>query len=114
MWDVLFLIPVPWLGPVWAPCVVSLVLVGVGSYMYWTPDTPRHVRPLDWAVEIAAGLLIVASFVADWTAVPEVREPRPFPAWLFWLGLGLGLCWFLFRERRFRRASPQNVYFTAT
>jgi hypothetical protein len=29
-WDLLFLIPVPWAGPVWAPVVVSLALVGFG------------------------------------------------------------------------------------
>jgi hypothetical protein len=102
VWDVLFLIPIPWLGPVWAPCAVSVVLVGAGSYLYWTADAPRPVRALDWVVEIGAGLLIVASFVADWTAVLEAREPRPFPAWLFWLGLGFGVCWFVARERSFR------------
>ena len=29
-WDLLFLIPVPWTGPVWAPVAVSLALVGFG------------------------------------------------------------------------------------
>ena len=29
-WDLLFLIPVPWVGPVWAPLVVSAALVGFG------------------------------------------------------------------------------------
>lgn len=29
-WDVLFLIPVPWIGPVLAPVVVSIALVGAG------------------------------------------------------------------------------------
>jgi hypothetical protein len=28
--DLLFLVPVPWVGPVWAPCVVSLGLIGLG------------------------------------------------------------------------------------
>jgi hypothetical protein len=29
-WDVLFLVPVPWTGPVWAPVAVSAALVGFG------------------------------------------------------------------------------------
>ena len=29
--DLLFLIPVPWVGPVWSPVAVSVTLVGVGS-----------------------------------------------------------------------------------
>ncbi|MFN3876453.1 MAG: hypothetical protein ACK4L7_11140, partial [Flavobacteriales bacterium] len=27
--DLLFLIPVPWVGPVWAPCAVSLGLIAL-------------------------------------------------------------------------------------
>ena len=29
-WDLLFLIPVPWTGPVWAPVAISLALAGFG------------------------------------------------------------------------------------
>jgi hypothetical protein len=29
-WDLLFLIPAPWAGPVWAPIVVSFGLIGFG------------------------------------------------------------------------------------
>ena len=29
-WDLLFLLPLPWVGPVWAPVIVSLALVGFG------------------------------------------------------------------------------------
>lgn len=99
-WDLLFLIPVPWLGPVWAPVAVSITLVAVGSYLYWTAEKARSIRPLDWAVEIAAGLMVIASFMARWRAVPEGRIPQDFPAWLFWTGWILGLGWFLGEERR--------------
>ncbi|MFL5518613.1 MAG: hypothetical protein ACJ8DJ_20850, partial [Gemmatimonadales bacterium] len=34
-WDVLFLIPVPWTGPVLAPVTVSILLV-VGGLLLWT------------------------------------------------------------------------------
>lgn len=103
-WDILFLIPVPWVGPVWAPCLVSLALVAVGSYLYWTSVRPRRVRAVDWAVEIAAGLIVIASLTAEWRVVPEERVPEGFPAWLFFLGWFLGLGWFLNSERRARRA----------
>lgn len=29
-WDILFLVPAPWVGPVWAPILVSVALVGTG------------------------------------------------------------------------------------
>ncbi len=98
-WDLLFLIPVPWVGPVWAPCVVSLALLGVGTYLYWTAHRPRRIRPLDWGVEVLAGLIVVASFLAESRAVLESRVPQHFPAWLFWVGWLLGLAWFVGRER---------------
>ncbi|HXO86479.1 MAG TPA: hypothetical protein VN803_13245, partial [Gemmatimonadales bacterium] len=36
-WDVLFLIPVPWIGPVLAPVVVSLCLVGGALWLLSRP-----------------------------------------------------------------------------
>jgi hypothetical protein len=102
-WDVLFLIPLPWVGPVWAPCLVSITLVGVGSYLFHTTDRSRAYRARDWAVTIACGLLVIASFLGEWRAVIEGRVPRDFPAGLFFAGLLLGLGWFLHAERRERR-----------
>src|SRR5277367_965185 len=29
-WDILFLIPLPWIGPVWAPVLVALTMIGCG------------------------------------------------------------------------------------
>jgi hypothetical protein len=104
-WDLLFLIPVPWVGPVWAPVVVSIALVVCGSRLYWTAERPRRVRALDWAVECLAGAVVIVSLTWQWRVVPEERVPGPFPAWLFWAGFGLGLAWFVERERRLG-ASP--------
>jgi hypothetical protein len=102
-WDVLFLIPLPWVGPVWAPCLVSLALVGVGSYLFLTADRRRAYGAGDWAVTVACGLLVIASFLSEWRAVIEGRVPRDFSAGLFFTGLLLGLGWFLHAERRERR-----------
>lgn len=99
-WDVLFLIPLPWLGPVWAPCVVSLLLLTVGSYLYWTAERPRAIRVGDWTLVVLAGLLVIAAFLAEWRVVPEGRVPTAFPVWWFWLGCTLGLGAFLNAERR--------------
>jgi hypothetical protein len=98
--DILFLIPVPWVGPVWAPCLVSLALVSVGTYLYWTAERPRNYRPTDWAVGAAAGLLVIGSFVAQWRAVIEERVPQDFPAGVFWTGWLLAVGWFFRAEGR--------------
>jgi hypothetical protein len=108
-WDVLFLIPAPWVGPVWAPCAVSLALLGAGTYLYWTADRVRRIRPLDWLVEILAGLIVISSFLAESRAVVEARTPEHFPAWLFWVGWLMGLAWFIRAERTPERTRPANV-----
>jgi hypothetical protein len=104
-WDILFLLPVPWVGPVWAPCAVSVGLVACGSLVYLTPSRPWRLGAADWAVLIAAGLLVIASMTAGWRVVPENREPESFPAPLFAAGLLLGLAWFAGIARRARRES---------
>lgn len=107
-WDVLFLIPLPWVAPVWAPATVSTLFAAAGSYLFWTPNRPRRYRWADAAVLIASALVIIASFLVESSAAIEHRVPEPFPAWLFWTGVALGLGWFVWIERRndVKQAAP--------
>jgi hypothetical protein len=105
-WDILFLIPVPWIGPVWAPIVVSLALVGAGSYLFWTSERPRRITALDWVVETAAGAIVILSFTLQWRVVTDGKMPGPFHAAVFWAGWLLALAWFLWRERTERARTP--------
>lgn len=98
--DILFLIPEPWVGPVWAPCAVSVALIGAGSWVYLTPQRPHRVRALDWFVEIAAGLVIIAAMIDAGRRYEGGSGSLEFRAWLFWAGLALGVGWFTWREAR--------------
>jgi hypothetical protein len=99
-WDVLFLIPVPWAGPVWAPCAVSIVLLAAGVFLFATPGEIWNPRALDWLVEILAGCLIVASFLWSSRAILDGGIPRQFPWPLFAVGLAGGAAWFVRVGRR--------------
>src|SRR5450759_3495984 len=46
--DLLFLIPVPWVGPVWSPVVVSEALVGVGLAAAWALRSGRPMALSRW------------------------------------------------------------------
>ncbi|MBI5014975.1 MAG: hypothetical protein HZB55_05715 [Deltaproteobacteria bacterium] len=97
-WDVLFLIPVPWLGPVLAPLLVSAGLVSAALLLLgMSPGAPSPLRLRDWIIEAAAGLAIVGSFVRNWRVAATGGVPTDFPWWLFGAGFGLGLGWFLWR-----------------
>jgi len=96
-WDVLFLIPVPWTSPVLAPILVSFALIGAAVVLLREPAPV--VRPLDWCVEIGAGLAVLTTFVWNMPALAAQETPSTYPWWLFltgWLG---GIGWFVLRIR---------------
>jgi hypothetical protein len=103
--DILFLIPEPWVGPVWAPCAVSVALIGCGSWIYLTPARPHRVTVLDWIVEIAAGLVIIGSMIAAGRDFEGGAESMEFPAAWFWAGWLAGVGWFAWRERTQSRSA---------
>ncbi len=99
-WDVLFLIPLPWIAPVWAPATIAAVFVAAGSYLFWTFDRPHTYLVADFAVLVAAALVIIAAFLVEWHVVFTLEPPQDFPFWLFWAGVTLGIVWFVHAERR--------------
>lgn len=83
-WDLLFLIPVPWVGPVLAPVIVSVSLV-IGGIVGLVRE-PRHVDWITWTLLMAGGATIFVSFVWDWRYIVSGGYPRSFPWTIFWLG----------------------------
>jgi len=101
-WDVLFLIPVPWIGPVVAPVVVSVVLV-VGALLLLRKraggepiDFPLSLRIL----ALAGGVLVLGSFMLDFQVVLRQMEPPPFRWGLFGTGAALAVAALVIALRR--------------
>jgi hypothetical protein len=92
-WDVLFLIPVPWIGPVLAPVIVSVLLV-VGGLLLWRKgargEPVRFPIPLR-ILALTGALLVLGSFVLDFRLVLRQMEPPPFRWGLFGFGVSLGV-----------------------
>ena len=91
--DLLFLIPVPWAGPVWSPMAVSAALVGVGLVAARMLRAGRTlaVKPIHWVVALGGGLLIVLSYTADAATVIDGGLPGPHPWPVFVAGMALAL-----------------------
>ncbi len=64
------------------------------------------LRPVDWAVEIVAALLILGSFFWNVPAVAAEEVPTGYPWWLFLLGWLGGIGWFAWRWSRRRGSRP--------
>ena len=95
-WDLLFLIPLPWLGPVLAPIIVSLFLIAAGLYI-WRREAshnPIIISKRQWVIISFAGLIIIGSFLTNTTAMLEQTTPQSFRWDVFTIGLLLGLAAF--------------------
>jgi len=89
-WDVLFLVPAPWVGPVWAPLIVSLALVAVGLAAARRLRAGLRIAVDTWraVAALAGGGLVILSFLLQ----PNPDLAGPWTAWpVFWLGMALAI-----------------------
>jgi hypothetical protein len=91
-WDLLFLLPVPWVGPVLAPVLVSLSMIVCGWIAF---RRPIHLRRAHWLAIIAGGGVIVLSFIWDYRNSVTGGMPNPFAWGIFAMGELIGLGGFL-------------------
>ncbi len=92
-WDVLFLVPVPWVGPVAAPLIVSAALVGVGLRAARRLRSGRSmpVGPVRALAAIGGGLLVISSFFVEAGHVPA-GEGSSWAGWpIFGAGMALAV-----------------------
>jgi hypothetical protein len=83
-WDILFLIPLPWVGPVLAPVIVALTLVICGLISLRLGGMPA--RPREWMAMITGGMIVILSFVWDYRNTTAGGLPSPFNWPLFFAG----------------------------
>lgn len=98
-WDILLLLPVPWVAPVLAPVIVSFTIIGCGLAALCRPV---KIGPVQWMGLILGGALVILSFTWDFRNVIAGNLPHPFAWWLFLAGEFLSLGTFL---RAFLRKS---------
>ena len=100
-WDLLFLLPVVWTGPVLAPVLVSAGLIVAGAWVLVREGTghPYQASLACWMGIIAGGVIVVVAFCWDWRNVAAGNMPHPFNWGLFSLGLLGGLVCFTWGAR---------------
>jgi len=91
--DLLFLIPVPWVGPVWSPVAVSVALVGVGLLAARALRSGRTMvlKRWHWAAGLAGGMLVILSWTVDAGTLADGGLPGPYPWPVFAAGMLLAL-----------------------
>ena len=108
-WDVLFLIPLPWVAPVLSPLLISLFFIAAAVLVSHLAARGRSIifRRVDRLLLLAAASAIVASFLWKTKSVLDHEIPRGYPWWLWGIGVVLGLGVFLTRVFRSKRNSPR-------
>jgi hypothetical protein len=96
-WDVLFLIPVPWLGPVFAPLVLALFFTSCGAAMVIRSAKGLQFRPTfsSHLLSVIATIVAIYSFTHESLAIMQGKPPSPYPYGLLIVSLVLYLSGFL-------------------
>ena len=91
-WDILFLIPAPWVGPVIAPVLVSLAMIGGGVWCLRreAAGIPLRITRRNIAGVLFGALVIIVSFTLDYPNIMAGGAPHPFHWGIFFLGMGIG------------------------
>lgn len=92
-WDLLFLIPVIWTGPVLAPVLVSAVMIVTAAIYYARREAADRVRilPIEWFLTVLAAGVIFVSFALNHGVTYGGGVPGRFAWEVFGGGMALGI-----------------------
>jgi hypothetical protein len=104
-WDLLFLLPLPWAGPVWAPVLVSIGIIYAGAVvlLHNAEGKPLYFGKRFVIAETVSAAIIILSFLIPGYSVVTETIPVHFPWYLFWAGFVMGVTLFLHQLRAGRR-----------
>ena len=128
-WDILFLIPTTWTGPVLSPVLVSLTMILLAMAILTQAEKGKDTRipGYIWTGLIVGSLVLILGFVSDYSRHmliyftvfgmlevknPEVLEvatryiPERFPWWIFAIGELIILTFIGLYYRRLNRSLP--------
>lgn len=79
-WDVLFLIPLPWIGPVIAPVSIAILMIIFGLCIVWSFQEDEDIRPIlvSYVLASAGVIIVLYSFMYDLGATLRQQMPMPY------------------------------------
>lgn len=87
--DILFLLPIPWLGPVIAPVVISLLMIVAGVLIIRKEEQGEKFHPpiSVWIAAVIGTGAILCSFMLDTDASLRMKPLQPYHYELFVAGV---------------------------
>ncbi|MCF7824840.1 MAG: hypothetical protein K9N35_11790 [Candidatus Marinimicrobia bacterium] len=113
-WDILFLIPLPWTGPVISPVLVSLALIFAACTILHYEEhrgRPFFLSRLGWLAEFFALVLILWSYLWNAKNIGADESALDYPYSLFVSGLLLGVIIFAIHvwDQYFRQIRTSGI-----
>jgi len=91
-WDLLFYVPLPWVGPVITPVLIAIAMVVAGSLIIYLDEKGYEIlwRWYDMVIELICAAIMIVAFCWDWKNILQVPgdliytgTPNPFAWWLY-------------------------------
>lgn len=127
-WDVLFLVPVTWIGPVITPVITSFTMILLAGFIIWfnSHNIKVIIMLKEWILMVAGSLILIISWSWDYTRfilkhisiselwsfsnktalhdAAQMYVPESFNWILYWVGelvilSGIGLFFFRYRKQ---------------
>jgi hypothetical protein len=88
-WDILFLIPLPWVGPVWSVLLICAGMLAFSALFLRAPeDAPFAPGPSGWATGVLGAAAVIATYILEWKKIGYGRGiPSGFSLAPFLLGV---------------------------
>ena len=108
-WDILFLLPLPWVAPVYAPVSVAVMMVVAGVIVVRLHAAGYACRAdlVTWVLGAVGVAVLLYTFTRDVAAGLGEALPQPYPVFLFLAGdtlLAIACVRFVLLSRRRRQS----------
>lgn len=117
--DILFLLPVPWVGPVLAPCIISLTMILLTFVILNIESKNKQIKLkwTDWIYLISGSVIMIISFCTDYISILTDQSSRPnidmlsmmksyipqtYHWWIFIIGEIILIGWTLLYNKRYK------------
>ena len=125
-WDILFLLPVPWVGPVLTPCLVSLTMILLAMVVFSADqqNLSSRLNLTEWLLILSGSMVVLLSWTWDYFdfgqghPVISVEKsllffstytPQDYRWWMFGLGEVFLLCGVAIFFRRTHRRNSESL-----
>ncbi len=73
-WDILFLVPLPWVGPVWSVLVICAGMAAYGVLFLRMPEeAPFSPGLWGWVCGVVGAAIVVANYILEWQKIDYGR-----------------------------------------